>query len=358
MASHRRKGRVWYFRFVDHNGEKRERKGCTDRRETERMAAAVEAEIGRIRSGLSDPRDEARRRHEAAPIADHLADWYSTMLGKAGTVKHANQSRNRVAALLKLAGVNRLSGLSPGRVQAALATLRDADAGMALRTIHHYVRNVKAFSRWLWRDGRTNEDRLTHLAPPANPEADRRHERRALAPGEVWSLLGATEAGPVVFKMSGPERAMIYRLALGTGFRAAELASLTPESFDLDAEPPTATVQAGHSKRRRRDVQPIRRDLADALRPWLAGKPAGARLFPVPSYHTAEMIRADLANAGVPYEDASGRVADFHSLRHTFVSLLARGPASVKVVQTLTRHSTPVLTLGTYTHLSKSAEII
>jgi len=41
---------------------------------------------------------------------------------------------------------------------------------------------------------------------------------------------------------------MLYHLAAGTGFRANELRSLTPESFDLDANTPTVTVQAAYSR--------------------------------------------------------------------------------------------------------------
>ena len=37
---------------------------------------------------------------------------------------------------------------------------------------------------------------------------------------------------------------MAYRLALGPGFRAKELRSMTPASFDLDSSPPTVTVTA------------------------------------------------------------------------------------------------------------------
>ena len=76
-------------------------------------------------------------------------------------------------------------------------------------------------------------------------------------------------------------------MAAGTGFRANELRSLTPESFDLDADPPTVTVQAAYSKRRRDDVQPIRPDLADALRPWLASKAPGQPVFGNLTKHTA-----------------------------------------------------------------------
>jgi hypothetical protein len=63
------------------------------------------------------------------------------------------------------------------------------------------------------------------------------------------------------------------------------------------------------------------------------------------------MIRADLRAAGIPYEDSTGRVADFHALRHTFITRLARFSVNVKVVQDLARHSTPTLTLERYTHL-------
>ena len=31
------------------------------------------------------------------------------------------------------------------------------------------------------------------------------------------------------------------------------------------------------------------------------------------------MIRIDLTAADIDYEDAGGRVADFHALRHTFI---------------------------------------
>jgi integrase len=92
-----------------------------------------------------------------------------------------------------------------------------------------------------------------------------------MTPEEMAYLLRTVESyTTAMHNMPGPDRAMAYRVALGTGFRAKELRSLTPASFDLDADPPTVTVTAGYSKRRRLDVQPIRPDLAELLRPWLA----------------------------------------------------------------------------------------
>ena len=211
---------------------------------------------------------------------------------------------------------------------------------------------------------------LAHLTG-FNAALDRRHDRRALTDEELRRLIAAAESGPVVMGMAGPDRAMLYRVALGTGFRANELRNLTLESFDLDADPPTITVQAAYSKHRRKDVQPIRRDLADLLRPWLETKAAGQPIFTMPD-RAAKMMQKDLTKAReewveeakspetrkqrndsyfLVYRDSAGLVADFHALRHTYVSRLVRSGANVKVAQELARHSTPTLTLGRYAHM-------
>ncbi len=168
---------------------------------------------------------------------------------------------------------------------------------------------------------------------------------RALSADELGRIVRAAEAGDERFGLSGPDRAKLYRVAMGTRFRRGELASLTPRSFRLDKNPQVVTVAAGYSKRRREDAQPIRPELAESLRPWLAASPADSPLFGRLTPNTADMLRIDLA-AGIPYADDDGRVGDFHALRHSFVSALAMSGASVKAVQTLSRHSTPTLTFG------------
>ena len=348
MASFRKIGKNWFYRFVDETGKQRERKGCGDKRATEAMAAAAETEATNIRQGFVDPKSIKYRDHEAKPIETHLIDWFGFLDGKGSTPKHAALSRNRVKRLLDLGKAKRLSDLSPSRMQSALKSVRDD--GVSLRSLHHYTRVLKGFSRWLWRDGRIREDNLAHLTSP-NPDADRRHQRRALDSSEQGRLIAAAMAGGVVLKMSGPDRAMLYRIALGTGFRAGEIRSLTPRSFQLDDSPPTITVAAAYSKHRRDDMQPIRPELANALRSWLARVPLDAPIFSKMTSHTNLLIRADLEAAGLPYRDASDQVADFHALRHSYVTSLIQSNASVKVVQTLARHSTPSLTLGIYSHV-------
>ena len=72
--------------------------------------------------------------------------------------------------------------------------------------------------------------------------------------------------------------------------------------------------------------------------------------------HVVIMFKADLAAVGIPYTDESGRVADFHSLRHTTGSLLAASGVHPKVAQTLMRHSKIELTLGRYSHVYAGQE--
>ncbi len=269
------------------------------------------------------------------------------MLARENVPRYVQQVHSHVNVIMELGRFGRVSDLTPSGVQAALAALR-AD-GKSLQTLNHHLRHAKSFSRWLWRDGRMPSDPLAHLGA-FNVATDRRHDRRALSAPELARLVEAARNGPPVGEMSGPDRAMLYRMATGSGFRAGELRSLTPESFDLAADPPTVTVEAGYSKRRRRDVQPIPRNLAADLRPWLASKAPGESVFALPE-KPARMLRIDLKAAGIAYRDASGRVADFHALRHSYITALAMSNAPVKVTQSLARHSDPKLTLGTYSHV-------
>ncbi len=286
-----RKNASWYIAYTDADGARRMIKGCPDKAATQQMAAKLESEAALRRRGVIDPKCDAYAAHEARALADHLADWQTYLLGKGNSPRHANEGHARVVKLTTLANATRLSDLTLARLQAALASLRNK--GLSLRTVHHYTRLVKNFTKWAWQDGRTRDDLLAHLQPPDNPESDRRRERRALTITELARLVDAAERGPERRRMTGPDRAMLYRITAGTGFRSEEVQSLTPDSFDLDGPYPTITIEAGKSKRRRRDVQPIQPALASLLRPWLAGRPVGTPIFPVDRWEILEALKAD-----------------------------------------------------------------
>ena len=77
---------------------------------------------------------------------------------------------------------------------------------------------------------------------------------------------------------------MMYVLAGWTGFRKGEIGSLTLRSLRLDDDPPTATVAACYSKRKRQDTQVLHPEVVRLLKEWLATKPnlgPSDLLFPV-----------------------------------------------------------------------------
>jgi len=155
--------------------------------------------------------------------------------------------------------------------------------------------------------------------------------------------------------MSGPQWAMLYQVAVETGLRRAELASLTRALFDLNGDQPTVTVAAAYSKNRRADTVPLRITTAEALRYFLADKMPRARAFNMPPRrHNVAMLCVDLKAAGIPYRDEDNRVADFHALRHTCGSWLAAAGVHPKVMQGIMRHSTITLTMDKYTHPFKN----
>ena len=183
-------------------------------------------------------------------------------------------------------------------------------------------------------------------------KADRRHDRWALTPDECQKLLVATATGPVRWNMSAHDRVRLSRTALGSGLRARELKTLTVGNCHLDSYPPVLIVKAAYSKHRCEDVQPIPDPLARVLRDYLADRSANELVFKTmpPIGSVAKMLRKDLEAAGMPYQDDTGRFADFHALRHTYITNLARAGIHPKTAMDLARHSDINLTMARYSH--------
>jgi integrase len=337
------KGKYIFF-YTDLTGQRRKKTLEADRAISERLKAAFLEKVRLRKDGLVDERDEKFSKHDGKPLKDHLADYARVLSANGVTDKHAETVAMHVARVLELAKLRRISDLSASRVQEALAHIRRTrSAG----TVNEYTTHVKGFSRWLWRDRRARDYVLADIKKK-DARNDRCHVRRRMTDAEVLAVITAAENGREMMSgFTGPDRAMLYRIAHGTGFRAKELRTLTPERFRLDDNPPTITALGCYTKNRREAVQPIKASLADLLRPWLARRPRGKPVFDKMNTRTAEMLREDLEAAGVPYKTDEG-VADFHASRGTYVSNLVASGASVKTCQTLARHSEPALTIGIY----------
>jgi hypothetical protein len=130
------------------------------------------------------------------------------------------------------------------------------------------------------------------------------------------------------------------------------------------------SLRAADAKNRKAARIPLRADLVEDIRAWLARKLEGAQaaarksgeavpsrpaleapLFRVPK-GLRRILEGELAAAGFPYESPGG-FAELHALltRSCRVTNLARSGVHPKSMQGLARHSTVTLTLDRYSHL-------
>jgi len=365
------KSKKWWGRFRDENGEERRVPLATDRTAAQTMLSDLVKKAERKAAGITDPLEEHRKRR----LTLHLKDYEEYLRNKGNTEDHVLHTAHRVDACLKACRFATIPDISASRVQGFLGDLRREGFGIA--TSNHYLRAMKMFTRWLVKDRRHREDVLAYLSI-MNAETDRRRRRRPLSPEEFEKLVEAARNGPAIQRITGEERALLYIIACYTGFRRNEIGSVTPRSFDFASEPPTLTVQAANSKRRRVDVIPLRADFAQFLRGWIEGRrhlDPDAPLLEIRGKHTAEMLRKDLARARdewideattsaetalrkkssfLTYVNAEGRVVDFHALRQTFITNLSLAGVSPKMAQSLARHSDINLTMNVYTMLNVS----
>lgn len=204
------------------------------------------AELGR--AGIVDPFEAHRKR----PLADQLADFEADLTAKGNGPKQVKLKIGRVRRLPAGCRFFFLEDLSGSRVQQYLADLRDngrplspldpgkewytraelggaigvkpatvkalvrrhgLDAegngkarrfpratvealrarlgrGAGVQTANYYLREIKAFCRWLVMDRRMGDNPLAHLQA-GNAGQDRRHDRRPLALAELRSVIQA-----------------------------------------------------------------------------------------------------------------------------------------------------------------------
>lgn len=365
-----RRGR-YYISYFNHRGERVTRSArTTDRAAAERIASKLEADAALRRDGVIDPLEDRLSTEERRDLAEHLAEFKEVLLAKGNDPDYVTQSMARLQYVVREAAALRISQMTASAVQRAIGKLRTRNRGLA--TCNTYLRATKAFTAWLVRDRRLREDPFKSLST-FNEAIDRRHVRREPTLDEfTWLIRTTQQRTEASHKLAGPDRAMLYVLAAGTGLRSSELRSLTSASFRLDHNPPAVLVTAAYSKRRRDDLQPLPVQLANELRPWLAAKEPGKRVFHGMPNVISRTLRRDLEAARkawidaaetetekesrrksnfLAYRNAEGAVFDFHAFRHAFISAVVNSGASVKVAQELARHSTPLLTIGRYAHV-------
>lgn len=266
---------------------------------------------------------------DAPPLV--LVGEYEAELRRRGSAaQHVQRTTQRLRDLL--AGPLRLADITPAFIRKALTTV--ADKGLSGATQNGYRVALSGLFGWLVEDERWPTNPVSHVRPVEKGEPTR--ERRALSREELDRLVAAAPQ----------RRGVAYLVAATAGVRRSELGALRWADVDLDAA--TLRVRATTAKNRREAIQPLPPGTVAALRAWRGLRQPADRVFDhVPS---TKGLRADLKRAGLAYTNAAG-TCDFHALRVTYATMLAKAGVSLAQAQRLMRHSDPKLTAMVYTKL-------
>ena len=345
----------WYIRYRDPNGKRHDVPGYTDKKATLTYALQLEKKAEQLHTGVITQEDD----HQKTPINTHLALFRDFLTKKGCTPKQVHTVLVRATRLMVECKFLFPYQINPARAQEFLTAIKQPTKkdgviikkGVSQQTANFYLKAAKQFLNWMVRDHRLIHNPLSGLQC-GNVNLDRRHDRRALTIPEISQLLHATETNRKrSFRgLKGRDRWALYLLASCTGLRVSELASLRPTSFLLTGDCPTVKLQAAYAKNRQEASQPLPPMIIEPLKQYLAKKPANKLLW-----HgewitkAAMMMRGDLKAAGIPYKTNEG-YADFHALRHSFISIAANSGAKPKIVQDLARHGDIRITMNRYAH--------
>jgi integrase len=327
------------------------------------LATRISKRLERRRLGIISGAEHRRDEQSELPLVKHLEDYRKHLEHAGKTTKHVRQMHGYAKAMLlgnleapissgrgvkKTQAPVRLSPIAThlydvvtSRVQSQAAKVLELRSAA---TANRWLEAVVCFINWGVADGRWPEGLLSGLTRYVG---DKRRVRRGVSLGDLERLISSTETGPVRGRLTGHQRALLYRTCLVSGMRANEARHL--EVRHLVATPPHIALPARVQKNRQQRSIPIPPRLMLELLEATAAKAPAARVFDVPS-DTARMLRRDLKAAGIPYTTESG-VFDFHGLRHQTGSLMLLAGANPKAVQQHMRHSTFQMTMDTYAHL-------
>lgn len=323
--------RKWYA-FWWQGKQKRKMPLSANRREAEQRMKELERNLWRLKVGLADEFAEHRQR----PIGEHVADFVADLNGKSRSVKHVKTMKRMLEQICRECVIGTLDDLTTGKIDTFLLAL--ASEGKSARTRNSYRQAIVGFSEWCAVKGRIAVNPLKNVS---KAEGRQVRQRRALTVDELKRLLAATEK-------RNPERALLYRIALYTGLRKGEIATLRVRHLCLDDATPTIRLEGQFTKNKQEAVLPLLPFLADLLRERCRDLPKDAKVIGV-SPKINVRIRKDLAAAGIPFRDDSGRYADFHALRKCCATLLTMQGVHPRIIQQILRHSTVDLTMTTYT---------
>lgn len=268
------------------------------------------------------------------PMTEHLSEFVADLHARKRSAMYVDNVDKRMTKLLTSCGWS-----LPRDVTADSFTAWRVQQSKAPKTLNDYLDVAIALLNWMQQRGRIVANPLKGVGKVHTAGKEVR-VRRAFTDDELGRLLAV--AG---------KRRTLYVTALHTGLRRNELRSLLWGDVHLDAVKPFLRVRASTTKNGKAATIWVRDDLAGDLR---ASRPAAAldadHVFPRLG-RKLNAFKADLDAAKIPFKVA-GRQADFHSLRHTLATIIARHNVAPRVAMEVMRHSDMRLTMKTYTDAS------
>lgn len=371
------RGVTYRARFTDHRGIRRKFSLTKNRRTAESMSRQLMQLVDHAAAGVMLPDDliawvqtldkkkinqlkawglvDEARLEASKKLSENIEAWKNGLIARGRSESYANQLYLRVLSVADESEFKFWRDIDAEQVLLSIDTWRQAGkvpgfsrkTKVSESTLLHYLQAFKQFTRWWVNKGYAAKDPMAVVPAERRPtkpgaKVSNMAQRRPLTEDEQRKLLASTAASTRQCKASGPERALLYRAALQTGLRASALRRLTAGDVDRDGW----LNASGVADNKKSTPKPIAGKLLAGLIEHASLKLPAAPLFNLPRADAmAEMLRNDAEDA----EIKTGGV-DFHCLRHTFGTTLARQGVHPKTLMALMDHATIQMTMKLYTH--------
>ncbi len=383
--------------------------GCREEKAARAVLADLERRAELIRAGVMTAGEDRISEHQGTPLQEHFRVYHDHRVAKGLSQDRIDNTDSRLKRLADECEFQWLSDLCSDVLIDWLG--QQLALEMSPGTRNEYRQELVGFGNWCVETKRLITNPFEDV-PKANAKLNPRRKRRAMTDEELVKLLYVARWRPLaehgrepvkkadgeatskrrtwnlkpltleniddavakarirliknpqfIVKQErlGRERALIYKTFVTTGLRRGELASITAGQLSLNTDPPYLTLNAADEKNRQGNSIPLRADLADELRSWLAEKFESATqafnetggsssepVFRVPEA-LLKILNRDLESAGIPKRDDRGWTLDVHALRHTFGTMLSRSGVSPRTAMSAMRHSSIDLTMNLYT---------
>ncbi|MGM8836486.1 MULTISPECIES: tyrosine-type recombinase/integrase [Thermus] len=236
--------------------------------------------------------------------------------------------REGVNSMLRIVGDKRAQDLAPSDLRAFLA--RSHEEGLSPGGVVARYRAVRAFVRWLVREGVLEHDPTARIRPPKAPPPD----LAVVRPGEIRRMLLAADGGRHPFR----DKAILL-LLWDTAARIGEIVGLRLEDFRPEG---IRVRRKGGAYQVLPISPPTRRAVWAYLRNERPESPSDALFLsatgrPISSDAVRQMLRRLARAAGVPYKSP-------HAFRRGAAVVMVKNGINPYALQVLMGHKSPAMT--------------